>query len=115
MGKQFLYPRYIEPQLKTALSDTPVVCLLGPRQVGKTTLTKQLDPERAYISFDDRNLLNVARQDPIGFIHGLPEQVTLDEVQRVPELMPAIKSTTDQSPRIHIMYIGTPSRPATAT
>ncbi len=93
---QLFYPRYIEPQLKTALSDTPVVCLLGPRQVGKTTLARQLTPQRAYISFDDHNLLNVARQDPIGFVQGLPKQVILDEVQRVPELMPAIKSAVDQ-------------------
>ena len=93
---QLFYPRYIEPQLKTALSDTPVVCLLGPRQVGKTTLARQLIPQRAYISFDDHNLLNVARQDPIGFVQGLPKQVILDEVQRVPELMPVIKSTVDQ-------------------
>jgi len=91
-----LYPRYIEPVLNVALADTPVVCLLGPRQVGKSTLVQQLKPKRAYISFDDQNLLNAARNDPIGFVQGLPEPVILDEVQRVPELMPAIKSAVDR-------------------
>ena len=91
-----LYPRYIEPVLNTALADTPVVCLLGPRQVGKSTLVQQLRPKRAYISFDDQNLLNAARNDPVGFVLGLPEPVILDEVQRVPELMPAIKSVVDK-------------------
>jgi predicted AAA+ superfamily ATPase len=91
-----LYPRYIEPVLNAALADTPVVCLLGPRQVGKSTLVQQLKPKNAYISFDDQNLLEAARNDPIGFVMGLPAPVILDEVQRVPELMPAIKSAVDR-------------------
>jgi predicted AAA+ superfamily ATPase len=90
-----LYPRYIEPVLEIALKDTPVVCLLGPRQAGKTTLVQQLRPERAYISFDNSNLLNAAKNDPIGFVQGLPESVILDEIQRVPELLPAIKLAVD--------------------
>ncbi len=90
-----LYPRYIEPVLNAALADTPVVCLLGPRQVGKTTLVQQLRPKIAYISFDDKTLLDVARNDPISFVQGLPEPVILDEIQRVPELMPAIKLAVD--------------------
>ena len=90
-----LYPRYIEPVLNTALADTPVVCLLGPRQVGKTTLVQQLRPKIAYISFDDKTLLDAARNDPVGFVQGLPEPVILDEIQRVPELMPAIKLAVD--------------------
>lgn len=91
-----LYPRYIEPILRAALADTPVVCLLGPRQAGKTTLVQHLAPERAYISFDDQNLLDAAARDPVGFIQGLPEEVTLDEIQRVPELLPAIKLSVDR-------------------
>ncbi len=91
-----LYPRHIEPVLKAALTDTPVVCLLGPRQVGKTTLVQKLEPERDYISFDNQNLLNAAKSDPLGFVQGLPENVILDEVQRVPELLPAIKLSVDE-------------------
>jgi predicted AAA+ superfamily ATPase len=90
-----LYPRYIEPVLKAALADTPVVCLLGPRQVGKTTLVQQLKPKMDYVSFDDQSLIMAAKNDPVGFVHGLPAPVILDEVQRVPELMPAIKSAVD--------------------
>ncbi len=93
---EFLFPRHIAPLLLAALADTPVVCLLGPRQVGKTTLAQQYCPDYPYISFDDRTLLNTAQQDPAGFIQGLPEQVILDEVQRAPELLPAIKAAVDQ-------------------
>lgn len=93
------HPRYLQQQVLDALSDTPVVCILGPRQVGKTTLARQLQPERSYVSFDDATLLAAARHDPIGFVAGLPEQVTLDEVQRAPELLTAIKLSVDNDRR----------------
>ncbi len=92
-----LYPRYLQPKIEVALKDTPVVCILGPRQVGKSTLSQQLAPKRAYLTFDDGAILTAARQDPTGFVQGLPEYVTLDEVQRVPELLLAIKSAVDRN------------------
>ncbi len=61
-------PPYLKRQLETALADaladTPVVCLLGPRQCGKSTLALRQAPDRAYISLDDQNYLNLARDDP---------------------------------------------------
>ncbi len=95
MTDLLIHPRLLAPQIVEALKDTPAVCLLGPRQVGKTTLVKSLDPTRGYVNFDDSTLLNAARLDPSGFIQGLPERVILDEVQRVPELMPALKGAID--------------------
>ncbi|HBX38307.1 MAG TPA: AAA family ATPase [Pseudohongiella sp.] len=83
-------------RLQTALTDTPVVCLLGPRQAGKTTLGRSLAPERAYFTLDDSAICQLANDDPAGFVQSLPAQVTLDEVQRAPELLIAIKSTVDQ-------------------
>ena len=94
-----LHPRYLQQQILDALSDTPVVCILGPRQVGKTTLARQLLPERAYTSFDDTTLLQAARVDPMGFVAGLPDKMILDEVQRVPDLLPAIKLAVDRDRR----------------
>lgn len=76
------FPRLIRDRVLESLADTSVVCLLGPRQVGKTTLAQRIEPERTYLSLDDAMLLDAARQDPLGFIEGLPERVTLDEVQR---------------------------------
>jgi hypothetical protein len=93
------YPRLIKPFILTAMADTPVVCLLGPRQVGKTTLAQQLEANRAYIDLDDFALLEAAKQDPAGFIRALPDRVTIDEVQRAPELMIAIKSAVDKDRR----------------
>jgi len=87
--------RGMESPLHEALSDTPVVCLLGPRQCGKSTLAAHLAPERAYITLDDTAYLDAARADPQGFVNSLPERVTIDEIQRVPELTLAIKRSVD--------------------
>lgn len=92
-----LYKRSLEPVLDAALSDTPAVCLLGPRQCGKTTLAKQLSPTRTFISMDEENYFKTASSDPSGFINSLPETVTIDEIQRVPELLPSIKYAIDQN------------------
>ena len=89
-------PRQIRDRVLESLADTPVVCLLGPRQVGKTTLAQRIDPERSYLNLDDSTLLEAAQQDPLGFVESLPERVILDEVQRAPELLLAIKTVVDR-------------------
>jgi len=76
------------------LADTPAVLVNGARQTGKSTLVQlpELQEQgRQYLTFDDPGVLTAAKQDPKGFIAGLTAPVTLDEVQHVPELFPAIK------------------------
>ena len=94
-----LFARLLAVGLKTALTDTPVVCLLGPRQSGKTTLARTLMPRYAYVTFDDEATLAFARSDPTGFVAALPARVILDEIQRVPELLRAIKQSVDRDRR----------------
>lgn len=91
-----IIPRSVSGALADALADTPVVCLLGPRQSGKTTLVQTMAPDRTYISLDESQYLDTASLDPSGFIDALPSVVTLDEIQRVPELLPAIKRSIDR-------------------
>ncbi len=93
------YPRYSEVPLREAMQDTPVVLIHGSRQCGKTTLAQTIGGELGYryISFDDDNQLQAAQADPVGFVQALPEKVTLDEVQRVPELFTSIKASVDQN------------------
>jgi len=93
------YPRKLRRTLTAALADTPVVCLLGPRQCGKSTLARTLGAKRAYLSLDDDGILATARSDPAGFVAALPEKVTLDEVQRAPELLRPIKVAVDHDRR----------------
>jgi predicted AAA+ superfamily ATPase len=94
-----LYDRAIQTSLKTALNDTPVVGLMGARQCGKSTLARALKPDLAYVSLDDETLLATARSDPQGFVAALPERVILDEVQRAPNLLRAIKLAVDRDRR----------------
>ena len=94
-----LYARPLAAALKVALRDTPVVCLLGPRQSGKTTLARTLEPRYAYVTFDDAATLAFARADPTGFVAALPPRAILDEIQRVPELLRTLKLAVDRDRR----------------
>lgn len=98
-GSERMLPRGIQRALDEAMKDTPVACLLGPRQCGKSTIARSLDPGRHYLSLDDANLLAAAVKDPGGFIAQLPDRVTIDEVQRAPELLLAIKRAVDENRR----------------
>ena len=94
-----LFPRLLAPVVRVALTDTPVVCVVGPRQSGKTTLVQHLAPDRAFFSLDENNYYQTASLDPSGFVAALPDAVTVDEIQRVPALLPAIKRAVDRSRR----------------
>ena len=89
-------PRYVQSKITTALQDTRVVLVVGPRQAGKTTLVKlYANADRPYITLDDPATLAAARSDPTGFIRGL-KQAVIDEVQRAPDLLLAIKESVDK-------------------
>ena len=95
-----MHPRHIAPLLTDALTDTPVVLVNGARQSGKSTLVQSLPGPagvaRQYLTLDDAVVLSAAKSDPAGFINALQGAVTLDEVQRVPELFLAIKAAVDR-------------------
>ncbi len=94
-----LYPRLIKDRLAEAMADTPVVLLAGPRQAGKTTLVRQLaDREMRYLTLDDEVTLLAAREDPVGMVRSLNRAV-IDEIQRVPQLLLAIKKSVDEDRR----------------
>lgn len=93
------YPRFLRRQIEAALGDTPVVVIQGPRQSGKTTLARSLTSAGwIYRTLDDATTLAAARADPEGFVRGL-DRVAVDEVQRAPGLMLAIKRAVDNDRR----------------
>jgi uncharacterized protein len=95
-----MHSRHIAPLLAEALLDTPVVLVNGARQTGKSTLVQSVvdagGAPRRYLTLDDAVVLNAARSDPAGFVNALQGPVTLDEVQRAPELFLAIKAAVDR-------------------
>lgn len=94
-----MFERFVERRAKEALSDTPVVLIVGPRRAGKTTLVRKMaEAGRTYITLDDQTVLDAARSDPTGFIRGLDHAV-VDEIQRAPDMLLAIKKTVDEDYR----------------
>lgn len=95
-----LYPRLLETRIAEALADTPVVLVAGPRQAGKTTLVRQMAVQRGlrYLTLDDEVTLLAAREDPAGLIRSL-DRAVIDEIQRAPQLLLAIKKSVDEDRR----------------
>lgn len=95
-------PRHLLDNVTTALLDTRVVGVVGPRQAGKSTLVRQIvaeGPEATYASLDDADVRALATTDPQGFVDGRPGLFAIDEIQRAPELLLAIKASVDRQPR----------------
>ncbi len=96
------YPRAIKHSLSRDLELYPVVALMGARQVGKSTLCRELAEEKgfAYCTLDSRDLLEHAIEDPEGLLQDLgADGAFIDEVQRAPGLFLAIKEIVDQDQR----------------
>ena len=94
-----MYPRFVERRIREALADTRVVLICGPRQSGKTTLARRIAGDIIpFVTLDDAIALDAASADPVGFVRGL-DRAVIDEVQRAPGLILAIKNTVDADPR----------------
>lgn len=91
--------RWITPLLQSAIADHSIIVLTGARQVGKSTLLSNAEPFRnwRFHTLDDFNVLEQARSNPESLWAGT-NQVILDEVQKAPELLPAVKKTVDRNP-----------------
>jgi uncharacterized protein len=86
-------PRWFRHNLQTALRVLPVTVLTGARQTGKTTLTQAIEPTRAYFTLDDVGVLDQAERNPDSLLATRP--VILDEVQRAPQILLAVKRAVD--------------------
>ncbi len=94
-----MYSRLAEQHVRSALTNTRVALLIGPRQAGKTTLAQIVaGPDMRYMSLDDPTVLSAAETDPVGFVRSLDKAV-IDEIQRVPELLMALKTSIDSDRR----------------
>lgn len=96
---EIYYNRWLTPTLQAAVEAHPVVVLTGARQVGKSTLLRSAAPFRdwRFRTMDDFDVLRQARERPEALWAGT-NQIVLDEVQKVPSLLSAIKQTVDAHP-----------------
>ena len=91
-----ILPRIAVTGLERRLRVMPVAVVTGARQTGKSTLVRQLaGNSRRYVTLDDLDVQAAARGDP-GLLVGGEEPITLDEVQRAPDLMNAVKAAVDR-------------------
>ena len=94
-----LIDRNLTEVVVEAMASARVVALLGPRQAGKSTLARLLAFERLgadYLSLDDEPVRSLASADPAGFVAARERPTVIDEIQRAPELLLAIKSRDGQ-------------------
>lgn len=89
--------RHLENKLTKLSKNFKVLLLKGARQVGKSTLLQKCFPDLKCITFDPVQDLFEARKDPDLFLDNFPAPLILDEIQYVPELIPAIKRRVDNS------------------
>lgn len=90
------HPRLLQDRLVEALTVSPVVVLTGARQTGKSTLARRLPPEtRRYFTLDDFDVRAQAETAPEDLV-ARSETITLDEIQREPQLLRAVKRAVDR-------------------
>jgi len=90
------YRRTLESAIRRASRQFPVVLVMGPRQVGKTTVLQHLcEKGRRYVTLDDLTLRTLANDDPALFLQRFPPPLLIDEIQYAPGLLPYIKMDVD--------------------
>ncbi len=90
--------RHLQKPLLELSGYYPVTAITGPRQSGKTTLSQQTFPEKAYISLEPLDNRSYASEDPRGFLDEYAQGAIIDEVQHVPGLLSYLQDFVDRHP-----------------
>ena len=104
MAQTHKFPRHLVTELKEALATSRIVNLTGPRQVGKTTLARDLLKTGEYITLDEEGVLEAINRDAAGQLESLRSAagegpLIIDEAQRSSELAMAVKMLVDRDTR----------------
>jgi uncharacterized protein len=92
-----MFKRHLAPYILKYAKEYPIIGIVGPRQSGKTTLSKALFPKYKYLSLENLNLRRAASEDPEGFLATHGSYLILDEVQHVPELFSHLQVNVDEN------------------
>jgi len=90
-----MYKRHLEEHIKNLVNHYRCITLVGPRQSGKTTLSKKLFPDYEYFSFESPDTQDMFEYDPRGFFQGIKGCAIFDEVQKVPKLLSYLQEILD--------------------
>ncbi len=91
--------RTITPKVEELLEKFPIVAITGPRQSGKTTLSKIVKPNYKYVNLENLSDREFAKTDPMGFLQTYQNGVIIDEIQNVPSLFSYLQVVTDERNR----------------
>jgi len=100
-----LIPRTARKILKELAGSYPALAVTGPRQSGKTTLTQTVFPDKPYVSLEEPDVREFAKQDPRGFLNRYPNGAILDEVQRCPDLFSYLQSRLDAEKKMGLFIL----------
>lgn len=89
--------RAAEKEAIRLVKQYPVLTIVGPRQSGKTTLCRKAFKNYAYVSLENLEDREFAKQDPKSFLSRFKKPLIIDEIQRVPSLLSYIQTDVDQS------------------
>jgi predicted AAA+ superfamily ATPase len=97
--------RTLRAKIQSVKEKFPILTLTGPRQSGKTTLLKTIYHDYPYVSLEDLDNRQLAKQDPRAFLANYPNGAVIDEIQNVPELFSYLQTVVD-SKEIHFALSG---------
>ena len=89
--------RTAQKTLKELAGQFPALVITGPRQSGKTEMSKKVFSDKPYVSLEDIDTRNFAQEDPRGFLNHYKEGAIFDEVQRVPDLFSYLQGVIDKN------------------
>jgi predicted AAA+ superfamily ATPase len=93
-----MFKRTLSPVLQRFATNYPIIGITGPRQSGKTTLSKMLFSHLPYVSLENLDTRSLAQADPRAFLKNYTTGAIFDEVQHVPELLSFLQGIVDESP-----------------
>jgi uncharacterized protein len=94
-----MIPRDIQPRLRLLAKQFPAIVLTGPRQSGKSTVSKDTFRHLPYATLESPDVRAFATEDPRGFLSQFPNGAILDEIQNVPGIPSYLQEIIDHDPK----------------
>jgi uncharacterized protein len=97
--------RHLAETIDRLTDGFPIIAITGPRQSGKTTLSRAIFPDKPYVSLEELDTRRYATEDPRGFLGQFPDGAVIDEAQRVPELFSYLQTRVDMDGRMGLFVL----------